>query len=156
MLIRKKNKEVLFAAAMVLISAWLVYATYDYPSGSVQFPRFLMLLQGAFSLLLLVRALRLPNEAASPSAGRSDQEARQDRTKIWVPIQVFVGVSAYILAIEHLGYFVASALFLCASMGFFGRNKASTMLGVTVACLLIIYILFGVLIGIRLPAGLLI
>ncbi|MGB6243285.1 MAG: tripartite tricarboxylate transporter TctB family protein [Castellaniella sp.] len=153
--IRTRNKEILFAVVMVVISASMVYGTYDYPSESVQFPRFLMVLQCVFSAMLLVRALRLPGGAAVQSGGASAQQS-QDSRRIWIPIQVFVGVSAYILAIEYIGYFVSTAFFLCGSMAFFGRNKAASMLGVTAACLLVIYVLFSVLIGVRLPAGLLI
>lgn len=154
MLTHAKSKETAFAAMMIIISALLVYGSFNYPPQSAQFPRFLMVLQLVFSVMLLIRALRLPASNAGQSIN-SHSEADTAGAKLWVPLQIFLSVSAYILAIEYIGYFVSTALFLCGSMAFFGRNRLMTMLSVTAACLLIIYLLFVVLIGIRMPAGLL-
>lgn len=148
MLILNRHKDVAFALAMIAISASLVAGSYQYPPEAAQFPRFLMVLQLIFSVLLLIRAFR--TKPATPSAATATD------IRLGVPLQVFVGVSAYILAIEHIGYFVTTALFLLGSMSFFGRHKLTVMLSVAGVFLLIIYILFGVLIGIRLPAGFLI
>ena len=143
-----KRKEIVFAILMTAISTALLTSTYSHPSESVQFPRFLVIFQLLFSVVLLVRALRIstkdPTQRETPSLSRL------------VPFQIFASISAYILAIEHIGYFVATALFLLGSMYMFGRHRSVVLVGVTAAFLLTVYILFGLLIGVRLPEGLLI
>lgn len=142
-----KPKEVLFATAMSAISFAFLLGTYRYPEDAVTFPRFLLILSCMFSVLLMVRAIGL----------RAQQQATPQSpwTRIGAPIKVFVSISIYIAAIEILGFYVASAMFLLGSMLMYGRDSWSTRLLVTGGFLLVIYVLFGWLIGVRLPAGLL-
>ena len=142
-----KRKEIVFAVLMTGLSAALLGSTYSYPSESVQFPRFLIVLQLLFSIILLLRSLRLPSSKTTQSSSTTANRI--------VPFQIFTAISAYILAIEHIGYFVATALFLMGSMYLFGRHRATALIGVTAAFLLTVYILFGLFIGVRLPEGLL-
>jgi len=143
-----RKKEIMFALMMTLISLALLVSTYNYSSESVYFPRFLMWLQIVFSLILWIRAIRLPSDPITV-----DQTAK---TRLAIPFQIFTAISLYILAIEFIGYFVATILFLAGSMYLFGRHRWLVVVGVSVGFLLTIYILFGLLIGIRLPEGLLI
>lgn len=143
-----RKKEIVFALMMTLISAALLFSTYNYSSQSVYFPRFLMWLQIIFSLVLLFRAIRL-----SPDLVTVD---RPSNTQLVIPFQIFTVISLYILAIEFIGYFVATVLFIAGSMYLFGRHRWLVAVGVSVGFILTIYILFGLLIGIRMPEGLLI
>jgi hypothetical protein len=140
-----KRKEIVFAAAMTALSAALLANTYSYPAASVQFPRFLVFLQLLFSLILLVRSISLPRDTApGHTAG------------LVIPLQIFSAISGYIIAIDQIGYFVATSLFLTGSMYLFGRHRPFVLICVTAVFLLIVYVLFGLLIGVRLPAGLLV
>lgn len=139
-----RSRDVGFAAFMTLLSGALLGGAMLYPPQSSQFPRALMALQLLFSIVLLVRAWRREGGGAPRTA------------PLGVPLQVFVATAAYVIAIEQLGYFVASTLFLCGTMYWFGRHRLAVMLGVTAGFLAVIYALFILFIGVRLPAGLLI
>lgn len=140
------RREVGFAAFVTLLSAALFGGALLYPPQSSQFPRFLMALQLLFSIALLVRAWRRRGAGARGTAGP---------VSLGVPLQVFVATAAYVIAIEQLGYFVASALFLFGAMYWFGRHRLIVMIGVTAGFLAVMYALFILFIGVRLPEGLL-
>ena len=151
-------KEVSFAGVITLLSAALLHRSYFYPAESSQFPRFMMLLQSIFSVVLLAGALRLPKPAASAGAshgrtGASGVAAAWRGLK--TPLQVFVGASAYVMAIGVLGYFASTALYLGLSMFLFGRHKPLVIAGVALGFIAVIYGLFVMFIGVRLPQGLL-
>ena len=135
---------------MVLLSAALLVRAFMYSADSSQFPRFLMVLQLIFAVMLFMGVLRLPLDAAKSGGGMAAQLAAMR-----VPFQVFVAVSAYVLGIEYLGYFVATALFQSGSMYWFGRHRVSVLFGASAGFILTVYALFVMFIGARLPQGLL-
>ena len=132
---------------MVLLSTAFLIRAFMYPAASSQFPRFLMLLQLIFSVVLLVLSLRIPQAAGAKSFRLAD---------LYPPFKVFVASSVYVLAIGYLGYFAATALFLCGSMYWFGKHGPVLLIGVSGGFILTVYALFVLFIGVRLPEGLLI
>lgn len=150
MAVMTKKKELIFSSVVTLLTVGLLIRAFLYPRDSSQFPRFLMVLQLLFSLLLLVRALRIPATASS------FKPKNQAFKSLAVPFQVFVSTSLYLIMIDFLGYFVATALFLCGTMFWFGTRKLLVVLSVTAGFMLVIYALFVLFIGVRLPTGILI
>lgn len=145
-------KEVSFAGFMSLLSLALFARGLMYPAESSQFPRFMMILQSAFSLVLLYTALRLPGSpSASGAAGAGKAAAVWKELK--APLQVFLSASLYIFGIGFLGYFTATILFLAISMFVFGRHKAVVIIGASLGFIAVIYALFVLFIGVRLPQG---
>ena len=142
-----RTRECGFAAAMVLLSAAFLIRAFMYPAASSQFPRFLMLLQLIFSVILFVLSLRVPRAAGTGSFRLA---------ALYPPIKVFVASAVYVLAIGYLGYFTATALFLCGSMYWFGKHGPLVLIGVSGGFILTVYALFILFIGVRLPEGLLI
>lgn len=152
-----KTKEVGFAAAMTLLSLAFLVRAFFYPEDSSQFPRFLMMLQTVFSGLLLAGSLALPGKGkdrSAPAAAGPDPARRLAAFK--VPLQVFVAASLYLLAIGFIGYFVSTALFLSLSMFWFGRHRLVVLAGVSLGFIAVVYALFVMFIGVRLPRGMLI
>ncbi len=154
-----RKKELWFAAVMTLFSAALLARAFSYPPESSQFPRFLLAIQLVFCLVLLGRAAVKQKTDANHGSDKVTEPA-SSVTKTFaamkVPLQIFAASSAYILAIEALGYFVATAAFLSGTMYLFGKHKPLVLLGVSLGFLLIVYALFVLFIGVRLPQGLLI
>lgn len=157
-----KKKELIFSGTVTVLTAALLIRAFMYPGESSQFPRFLMVLQLVFSALLLARAIRLPAAAGgSGAAGAGDARAApksgKDAVKsLVVPFQVFVSASLYLIMIGFLGYFTATAIFLCGTMFWFGTRKPLIIVSVTAGFMLVIYALFVLFIGVRLPTGILI
>ena len=151
-----RKKELWFAAVMTLFSAALLARALSYPPESSQFPRFLLGTQLAFCLALLGRAVWKPKTAADPGNDKVPvpvSPVAKTFAAAKIPIQIFVASSAYILAIEALGYFVATAAFLSGTMYLFGKHKPLVLIGLSLGFLLTIYALFVLFIGVRLPQG---
>jgi len=151
-----REKEIGFAAAMSIISAAFLVQSYLYPAESSQFPRFLMMLQAAFCLILLWRALKQPKAVGTKTEDTVTGKKVGLLSEMKVPLQIFVASSAYLIGISTLGYFVASSIFLAGTMYWFGTRKPIVIIGVTAGFLLTIYALFVLFIGVRLPQSLLI
>lgn len=62
------------------------------------------------------------------------------------------GASAYAALINVLGFYLASALYLSATMFYFGVRSKKTLIAVPVIFDLLIFVCFGMILGIRLPA----
>jgi hypothetical protein len=150
-----RKKEIGFAAGMTFISAVFLVQSYLYPAESSQFPRFLMILQTAFSAVLLVRAIKQPKVIGGRKA-ETEGSRKSLISELKVPLEIFLASSAYLFAIDALGYFVASSIFLAGTMYLFGARKPIVIIGATAGFLLMVYALFVLFIGVRLPQGLLI
>lgn len=133
---------------MLALSIALSIKAFTYPAESAQFPRFLTVLQVLFSAGLLVRSI----------VGRRGEPPRDEpgrRPSLIAPLAVFSSLGLYIVCIQYLGYFVSTALFLAISMIYLGRHRPLVVFGATAAFILVVYSLFVLFIGVRLPRGML-
>lgn len=142
------RKDRSFAVIMVLLSAAFLAQSLRYPAESSQFPRFLMGVQLLFSLIFLFQQFRHP---LGPKAVQSGEVI----ASLVPAFKVFLITSLYVLAIDYIGYFSATAAFLLGAMALFG-NRRLVVMGLVTACFLaLIYALFVLFMGVRLPQGLL-
>ncbi len=111
---------------------------------------------GILSIALIVRSLR----------NRPDGQANQIVTKR-VGVTILI-IAVYIMLLGKLGFIASSTLFLAALLGFFtAETKGKHIRGkallreiiicaaITVVTVVLVYYLFGVLLGVRLPTGIL-
>lgn len=143
---QKKDRS--FAVIMVLVSAAFLAQSLSYPAESSQFPRFLMGIQLLFSLIFLFQQFRLPLEAKTV-------QNKEVIASLVPAFKVFLITSMYVLAIDYVGYFVATTAFLMGAMALFGNRRLLVMAVVTGCFLALIYALFVLFMGVRLPQGLL-
>ena len=132
---------------MVLVSAAFLAQALSYPAESSQFPRFLMGVQLMFSLIFLFQQFRHPLEPKTVQSG-------EVIASLVPAFKVFLVTSLYVLAIDYIGYFSATAAFLLGAMALFGNRRLLVMGLVTVGFLALIYALFVLFMGVRLPQGL--
>lgn len=152
---RSVRKERWFATFMVVASALLLAQAFRYAPESSLFPRFLMILQLAFSIILWIQAFRLSTDVRPNAPDATPNDTLDTLVSLYAPFKVFVSVSLYIVAIGYLGYFVATALFLCVAMFWFGSRRPVVVVAVSAGFLIIVYALFVTFMGVRLPEGLL-
>lgn len=156
MSLKEFKKELGFSVGVSALSAWLVIQSFRYPGDSSQFPRFLSSLMLILSIALLLRTLR--KRPQEPLACCNDSEATKpdegSRFRLPVSVTVFLSIIAYILAIQYLGYLVATALFMLGSMWFFGQRRVLVSLAATVLFMALVYVMFVHFFGLRLPEGL--
>ena len=145
---KNKKKELFFAVSISLISLILLVTSFTYPRESSDFPRFLCGLMVLFSLLILIKTLRLPS-------GTEKTEADNIWSRLKIPSIIFSLTIAYMVGIMYVGYFVSSVVFFIGSMSVFGREKLMPKAIATAGFLIVVYALFVSFLGIRLPQGLL-
>lgn len=143
-----QRKDRSFAVIMVLLSAAFLVQSFSYPAESSQFPRFLMGVQLLFSLIFLFQKFRLPLESKTVPS-------KEVIASLVPAFKVFLVTSLYVLAIDYVGYFAATTAFLMGAMSLFGNRRLLVMALVTGCFLALIYALFVLFMGVRLPQGLL-
>lgn len=141
-----QRKDRAFAVIMVLLSAAFLLQSLSYPPESSQFPRFLMGVQLIFSLIFLFQQFRQPLE--SKKANNMEVIA-----SLAPAFKVFLITSLYVLAIDFVGYFSSTAIFLIGAMTLFGNRRMTAMAVITACFLALIYALFVLFMGVRLPQG---
>lgn len=133
---------------MVLLSSAFLVQALSYAAESSQFPRFLMGVQLLFSLIFLFQQFRQPLEPKTV-------QNLEVIASLVPAFKVFLITSLYVLAIDYVGYFSATAAFLLGAMALFGNRRLVVMGLVTGSFLALIYALFVLFMGVRLPQGLL-
>lgn len=143
-----QRKDRTFAVIMVLLSAAFLVQSLSYPAESSQFPRFLMSVQLLFSLIFLFQQFRLPlEERKVPN--------KEVIASLAPAAKVFLITSLYVLAIDYFGYFSSTTAFLIGAMFLFGNRRLVVMALVAGCFLALIYALFVLFMGVRLPEGIL-
>lgn len=150
---KKTSKELFFAVSITVISLLLLITSFTYPAESSEFPRFLCGLMLIFSVLILVKALRL--RRVTKENINTEGSSGSIMFKLKVPVIVFSLTIAYVVGIMYIGYFVSSIIFLIGTMSIFGRQGFLSKTIATAGFLLVVYALFVSFLGLRLPEGLL-
>ena len=127
----------------------------------------------AIALLFYLVTLTFPEEEAGPSAiphlwivvlillsvflifqaltGKMDPDPKSGRLDM---LALFVGVTiAYLLAMQIVGYYISTLLFLLSVMYFLSYRKYATMFAVSGGWLLFAYLVFQRMLYIPLPPG---
>lgn len=140
------NKERLFSLGILATSLLLTLQSFRYPAESSHFPRFLCLLMTLFSVLLLARSAK---RAADGEKGEGFSKGAK------IPAMVFSATAAYVFAVNYVGYFVSTVVFMFLAMFLFGERRILPMAGATAVFLGVVYALFVSFLGLRLPEGIL-
>lgn len=148
--------EVGFVALLVAASAFLLWTAYGISglsslTSAGAFPMFtaaVMLVSGLFSLRHTVRTQPVAREPGESAARRF---ARQLTPPVLVGF--IVAIMAYMVALEPLGFLLASFLFLLVSMRLLGSRRWGLNLAVAALSLAATYLVFQTLFSVVLPAG---
>jgi putative tricarboxylic transport membrane protein len=151
--------RVIFVCIIVFAGLYL-FATSQIPSleigdplGPKAFPRLLgagLLLTAA---LLLMEMLRERRSAAAPA--ESTERRGEERGHYLVIAAVVVWTGVYYAVFEHLGYMLATAIFLFVLMAYFHRNRWLTNGLTAVIFSVASYALFVKALGVTLAPGIL-
>jgi Tripartite tricarboxylate transporter TctB family len=138
------------------------------PLGPAYYPRFVLLGMAALAAALLVasvRDLRRRPEGAAPEladplpaqAVSADREGEEALPPVSYPRMLAVlGLSfGYVLSLESLGYFIATLLYVVALLLLLRVRNPLAIAGCALGVPLVLDSLFGRLLGIPLPGGVL-
>lgn len=152
-----------FAGELLFLVAIAVFGVAFYRSMdglreiARAFPLFALALLGLLVALNLIGATKKWISARNEAEGAGDLLAGLGRNlaRGRSSIIVFVSLVAFTWLIPRLGFFAAQAVFL-AALGFGLGLRPKSRIGLLVASTVIVsYLLFSTLLGVRLPSGLL-
>lgn len=147
-----KRLDQMAAIVLLALSAYVVAQSLRMPlwvefaPGYGFFPFWLGVLMAALSALLLVDAARRP-------AARDEPNPFPKGTALLAVLGSMGVLVGYALFLESLGYILTTLLSVAFLMGVVQRDRWQTTLLTAVVVTGMLYVIFQVLLGIRLPAG---
>jgi hypothetical protein len=128
-----RQAEIGFAAALACAAAWTFMEAGNYPSQSAGYPRFLSVVLGCVSLLVILRALLARSTA--PEKRFLDHGGRF--------LLGFAALFIYVVAVDLLGYVVPSLVFGMGLPMLLGYTNLRLIVPVVVGTILMILIVFA-------------
>lgn len=148
--------ERFFLGLLVLLSAFMVWAAWETAgfeslTSAGVFPMACAGLMVLTGLINLLRALRTP---PAPGLGTDGPPADQ-RPRVLPRALIGLGacLTAYLLALEPLGFLVASLLFLVVAMRVLGSRRLLRNVLVSVLVVALVFLIFRTVFSVVLPAG---
>ena len=150
---RLKNQKFREGLVILLLGIALgVYSLYKFYTAAVKTswimsPYLFPLLLSAFTVLV---SLSLLLEAVHElrAAAKEDGKGKMNLKNVAVVMLLCI---AYAVLLPHLGFIFASMLFLAALIWFLGERKIWLLAAISVVMPLLLYVIFGVLLSVRLP-----
>ena len=140
-----KVSDIIGSVLLLLFCFAAYYEATNFSLGTDAFPKAVLIVIMILAAVQL--ALAMKPKATIPAAVPS--ETMNTRRMVFMVILLFV----YILAIQVIGYFFATPLFLMASMYMLGRRDAKTIIIVTFMVCLVIYLVFRLFLYVPVPMG---
>lgn len=138
-----------------LLCAYVVFfiESIDLKKTARTYPQVLLILCAIFTFMLLVNSIRIGRKAEKKE---SDEAKKMELTIVRDIAILCVGMVAYILLIDILGYITSTVLYTAGAMVFLKIRKPIVIAGVSIGVALFLYFMFNNVLGILLPAGFLI
>lgn len=124
----------------------------SYPKQAQQFPRVIIIVTGILAAMWLIGSVRkhLSSKANPPKQG--DKAPAELQKTI---ILIFVELLLYVILADKIGYFSSTFLYLIVTMYTLGYKNKIAMLALSAAIVAVIGLVFGKILVIPLPSGLL-
>lgn len=147
----------LFAAALLCFSTWVLYSSFNIPSGGGYvavgpkvFPMAIGTGLVVMSVLFLIQTTLRPDRYLIEKAGEEAEATH------WWTLALLLGLLiGYVLLLERLGFALSSAIFFPVACRLFGSRRPIRDLAVGLALSFAVYYLFDGVLGVRLPDGVL-
>jgi putative tricarboxylic transport membrane protein len=154
----KKTADLATSAVCAGIAVYVFYesatfqptvAGHDF-TGPAFFPRAIAAALAFLAIVLAARTLLAPETTPAPG-----QAKPEEGKSVWTPWLGAGSLALYLLALEPLGFLIATALLLLAFLLLGGVRKPHILGIYPVAASLLVYYVFGKLLLVYLPEGLL-
>lgn len=127
---------------IVCIAVWV--ASANYPEAAAMVPKPVAVITALLSLMLFYSSLKKYREG-------KDKPAMLINKKIAL---YFVIIVAYLAGIKIIGFYVSTALYLVGASFFLGAKRKNIVIA-TVSFVAFCFIFFYMILGLKMPAGLL-
>lgn len=139
-------QDLLIVVLLMLVCAYVFVVAADFRRTAGHFPR---IIAGFTFVLLLIQAV------VSAKALKNAASVQSDKGTGKRFLMVVAGTFIYAFAIELLGYYISTLLYLMATIVMFGYKKKITIVATSLGLVLFIHLLFAKVLLVRLPAGIL-
>ena len=143
---QKCRQEIVIVIALIALCVYVFVTAGGFKGDSGMLPRIVAVLTGALCIMQLGASMREYKEL------QGVEDAPPVPAKFFV--MASVALIVYTALIFIVGYYVATAIYLCGSIYMFGYRKKPVILALTVGLVAFIYVLFNVLMYVKMPAGL--
>lgn len=163
---RIKSPDSILGLSFVALSIVFLLYTIPLSTAAAAWPRAVLVLLLVLGAAIAVRGVRqaapAPGDTAPPDEGADTGGAASERPPgEWSPAVLrrpaltTLIVVGYIALLDVIGFFPATALYLCGHLWFGGVRDLRVYAGVTVAMCGLVYLLFVEELSVPLPTGLL-
>jgi hypothetical protein len=147
----KFHRDIFSGAALLLLAVTYALATRELPPGRGEpgpafFPLILSAGLATLALGILIRALR---------GSESNGESVEPRHGLGKPLLAMGLTALYVVFFEKIGFFVSTWLYCLFVTWLLAERRRLLLLTVPLLCMLSLYLLFDIGLGIRLPFGVL-
>lgn len=148
---KRIHPDVWVGVVILAIMGALYYMTgsFMYAEVTATFPRMILIAIMACDLVVLIKGIRA-TAAMNKEMGETDEAEPTFWQKYKAPTLVFLIFLAYLLVFYFLNFYVATALMLVGLMLFFGVRSWKPLVFVPAGFLLATYLLFDIILSVRL------
>ncbi|MBQ6292993.1 MAG: tripartite tricarboxylate transporter TctB family protein [Lachnospiraceae bacterium] len=145
-MLKGRIQDLVIGVIAVAIGIFLFIQTKDFPGVTQLFSRIVLII-----FLVIGAVLVLTSLINGKKPGPEEVHIKDFKN----PMLIFLIILVYVIMIDKIGFFVASAVIMPALMLFMGYRKPIPMIATTIGTLGFIYFLFVTQLHVRLPADLL-
>ena len=143
---QKCRQEIIIVIALIVLCVYVFMSAGGFKGNSGMLPRIVSVLTGALCFMQLGVSVRAYKELA----GVEDAPAAPAKNFILASLVLI----AYTVVIFIVGYYIATAIYLCGSIYLFGYRKKPVILAITLGLVAFVYFLFNFLMYVKMPTGL--
>lgn len=136
----KLNRDRVAGLIILLVCTWLFYEASLYPFDSRVFPVGLLIFMMICAIIMIAR----------PAGTSGGQEGNPKKVLITILLCL-----AYVLIVDVLGYFLASALFMAVFMAMMGLRNPLVYIAAIAGVNLCLYLIFVWQLKVPVPSGIL-
>lgn len=141
------RRDRLFAVCLILLSIICFGFTLDFPEQAAYYPRAILILIVLLSAVLFLKA--------KPADTISIKSAAIDFVRNRKLVSVLIALVLMIALMKPIGLYIELPIFVLSMLWILGyRNRRNSII-IAVALTIVIYLLFSVLLKVRIPMGLL-
>lgn len=158
----KIHQDVYIGSILILMAGFLYYEALSFNAEASIYPKGILTLFGALGLLISINGFRKTkkkndsNNDSNEEFTYEGEESELTFSLIKNPFAVILMVIVYVILLNLLGFYSATALLTIGMLLFMGIKKWTTYVYTTLGILVFINLVFEFQLGVNLPTGFLI
>lgn len=148
------HPDVVISIIAILFSGVLAYEIMDYPQEVRLFPLVFLGFFTLFMVIVLVRGIRKTAAKTENAEAVPESEWWCKWETIRNPLITAAFIIAYVALIGIVGFYIASILYMCSAMYYFGSKRIVLNALISIGTMVFVYALITWQLSVTLPVGL--